>query len=359
MRSKVDESFEGSKHGDDTGLHATIDPMSKELKSAVEGVNHIVVIQAENPDGDSLGSSLALEEILGDLGKTVTVYCRVTMPKYLRHMEGWSRVVDEFPLHEAELAIIVDNLSDTLLSKALEMPGVRHWLETHPVFAIDHHASVTDSLSFAHTTITNDEAVATGEAITRISEENKWTINPTAASYLYSSIMADSLGLTTDGTTAESIHTAARLVGYGAVPSEIEAGRRELMKKSASILDYKARLLARIEYHLDGKLATVHIPWDEIEMYSDQYNPSMLVLDEMRLVEGVELAVAFKTYPDGKITGKLRANTPVADKVAGYFGGGGHPYAAGFRAHEEYDKILMETIQATDAALQDAHVNVS
>lgn len=329
--------------------------MSNDLKNAVEGVKHIVIIQAENPDGDSLGSSLALEEILGDIGKNVTVFCRIAIPKYLRHMEGWSRVVDEFPLHDAELAIIVDNLSDTLLSKTLDAPGVRHWLETHPVFAIDHHASVTDSLSFPHTTMTYDDAVATGEAITEIAEENDWKINPAAAGYLYSSIMADSLGLTTDGTTANSIHTAARLVEYGAEPCKIENARRELMKKSAGILDYKARLIERIEYHLDGKLATVRIPWDEIEMYSDQYNPSMLVLDEMRLVDSVELAVAFKTYPDGKVTGKLRGNRPIADKVAGYFGGGGHPYAAGFRVHEDYDKILLETIQATDSALQDAY----
>lgn len=333
--------------------------MSNDLKNAVEGVSNIVIIQAENPDGDSLGSSLALEEILGDLGKTVTMYCPVAIPKYLRYMEGWSRVSDEFPLHNAEYAIIVDTLSDTLLSKVLESPGVRHWLESHPVTAIDHHASVEDSLSFPHKTMTYDAAVATGEAITQIAEENQWKINDTAARYLYCSIMADSLGLTTDGTTAETIHTAARLVEYGANPADIEISRRELMKKSAGILAYKAKLLERIEYHLDGKLATVHVTWDEIEMYSDQYNPSMLVLDEMRLVDTVELAVAFKTYPDGKVTGKLRANTPVADKVAGYFGGGGHPYAAGFRVHDDYDKILLETIQATDAALQDTHAKVS
>lgn len=329
--------------------------MPHKLKTALDGVQHIVIIQAENPDGDSLGSSLALEEILGDQGKTVTVFCRIAIPKYLRYMEGWSRVVDEFPIHEAELAIIVDNLSDTLLSKTQEVPGVRHWLETHPVFAIDHHAGVSDSLTFPHTTMTYDAAVATGEAITQIAEENGWKINDAAARYLYCSIMADSLGLTTDGTTAESIHTAARLVEYGANPADIEISRRELMKKSAGILNYKAKLLERIEYHLDGKLATVHIPWDEIEMYSDQYNPSMLVLDEMRLVDTVELAVAFKTYPDGKVTGKLRANVPIADKVAGYFGGGGHAYAAGFRAHDDYEKILLEAIQATDKALQDAY----
>ncbi|MEP6710294.1 MAG: hypothetical protein ABJA64_01070, partial [Candidatus Saccharibacteria bacterium] len=59
------------------------------------------------------------------------------------------------------------------------------------------------------------------------------------------------------------------------------------------------------------------------------------------------------TYPDGKITGKLRGNLPIAEQVAGYFGGGGHKYAAGFRAYENYDKIVAELVTATDKALKD------
>jgi phosphoesterase RecJ-like protein len=125
------------------------------------------------------------------------------------------------------------------------------------------------------------------------------------------------------------------------------------MKKSPEILAYKGELIGRIEYLLEGKLALVHVTWDDIQKYSDQYNPSVLVLDEMRLVEGVELAVAIKTYPDGKLTGKLRANIPIAETVAGFFGGGGHQYAAGFRAYEDYDKIVRELVEATDKALVD------
>ena len=72
----------------------------------------------------------------------------------------------------------------------------------------------------------------------------------------------------------------------------------------------------------------------------------------MRLVTGVELAVAIKTYPDGKLTGKLRANSPIAADVAGYFGGGGHPYAAGFRVYEGQEQIVRELVDATAKALQ-------
>ena len=128
------------------------------------------------------------------------------------------------------------------------------------------------------------------------------------------------------------------------------------MKKSPRILDYKADLIKRIEYHLDGKLSTVHIPWDDIREYSDEYNPNVLILEEMRLVEGVEVAIAIKTYPDGKLTGKIRcaSDAPVADKIAGYFGGGGHPYAAGFRTYDtSYEETIRELIKITPEVLNE------
>ena len=97
-------------------------------KQFIQSANNIVIIQAENPDGDSLGSSLALEEVLSDLGKTVTLYCPVDIPKYLHYIRGWDRVQNDFPF-QADAAIIVDTSADVLLSKVLETPGARHFLE--------------------------------------------------------------------------------------------------------------------------------------------------------------------------------------------------------------------------------------
>lgn len=316
----------------------------------ISAATSIVVIQAENPDGDSIGSSVALEELLGDLGKHVTMYCPVDTPKYLRYIAGWDRVASAFPT-TADLAIIVDTSADVLLGKALETPGVRHFFETHPVLVLDHHITKS-TLSFDHTLVSQD-VVATGELIFNLAEKAGWTINPRAAENMLVAIMSDSLGLTTQNTTADTFEVAAKLTRLGASNSAIEQRRREFMKKSPEILAYKGELISRIEYLLEGKLGLVHIPWEDIQQYSDQYNPSMLVLDEMRLVEGVEVTCALKTYPDGKITGKFRCNTPVADTIAGYFGGGGHAYAAGFRAYESYDTIVKELVDATDKALRE------
>jgi len=316
----------------------------------------IIIIQAENPDGDSLGSSVALEEILGDLGKDVVLYCPVEIPKYLRYIQGWDRVVTDFDT-SADLAIIVDTAADVLITKVLETPGVRSFLESHPVLVLDHHTTKSN-LSFDHTLLSTD-VVATGQLIYDLSIAAGWTINQQAAENLLIAIMSDSLGLTTQNVTADTYHVAGELTKLGASNAAIEERRREFMKKAPEILAYKGELIGRIEYYLDGALALVHIPWDDIQKYSDQYNPSVLVLDEMRLVEGVQLGVAIKTYPDGKITGKLRGNLPIAEQVAGYFGGGGHQYAAGFRAYDDYDTIVRELIDATSKALEDHHAQTA
>lgn len=320
-----------------------------DAQKLIENAQKIIIIQAENPDGDSLGSSLALEEMLGGLGKDIVLYCPVEIPKYMRYITGWDRVVTDFDM-SADLAIIVDTTADILLSKVLETSGVRHFLESHAVLVIDHHTT-EPTLSFEHTLVTA-EAVATSHVIYNLAVHAGWNINEQAAEHMMIALMSDSLGLTTPNVTPETFYVAGKLTELGARNNVIEERRREFMKKSPEILAYKGELIRKIEYLLDGKLALVHVPWEEIEKYSDAYNPGALIGDELRLVENVALSVVIKTYPDGKITGRLRGNLPIAETVAGYFGGGGHDYAAGFRVYEDYDTIVSELVTATDKALQ-------
>ena len=310
----------------------------------------ICVIQAENPDGDSLGSAIALDYLLND--KEVSLYCPVDIPKYLRYFTDWSRVTNEFDF-KADGYIIVDTAAEVLLSKLLDDSAISNRLHTAPVLVLDHHET-EDDLKFTHESII-EVCPACAELIYRIAKEQDITINKDAAEAIFQGILSDTLGLTGDSVTAETFETAADLTRLGANIADLEERRREFMKKSPRILDYKADLIKRIEYSLDGELATVHIPWDDIREYSDEYNPNVLILEEMRLVEGVKVAIAIKTYPDGKLTGKVRTAhaTPIAEKIAGYFGGGGHPYAAGFRTYDTtYDEVMRDLIKIIPELLE-------
>lgn len=311
----------------------------------------ICIIQAENPDGDSLGSAVAIDYLLPD--KEISLYCPVDIPKYLHYFADWSRVSNEFDF-KADGYIIVDTAAEILLSKLLEDTAIRNRLYSAPVLVIDHHET-EDDLNFSHEKII-EVGPATAELIYKIAKDQKINIGKEAAEAIFQGILSDTLGLTSNSVQAETFEIAADLTRLGANISELEDRRREFMKKSPRILDYKADLIKRIEYSLGGKLATVHISWDDIREYSDEYNPNVLILEEMRLVEGVNVAVAVKTYPDGKVTGKIRctSDAPIAEKIAGYFGGGGHPYAAGFRTYDVgYDEVIKDLIKIIPELMED------
>ena len=325
--------------------------MYEKFSEFVAGKSKICIIQAENPDGDSLGSALALDYLLED--KEISLYCPVDIPKYLHYFSDWSRVTNEFDW-KADGYIIVDTAAEILLSKLLDDAAIKNRLYSTPVLVIDHHET-PDDIEFPHESIIETRPSCT-EVIFRIAKSQNIAINQEAAEAIFQGLLSDTLGLTSSTVTAETFETAAELSRLGANVSELEEKRREFMKKSPRILDYKADLIKRIEYSLDGELTTVHIPWDDIREYSDEYNPNVLILEEMRLVEGVKVAVAVKTYPDGKVTGKIRTDSsaPVADRIAGYFGGGGHPYAAGFRTYDTtYEEVVRELVKIIPGLVND------
>lgn len=318
----------------------------------IKDKNRLCIIQAENPDGDSLGSAIALDYLLE--GKEINLYCPVDIPKYLHYFKDWSRVTNEFDFR-ADGYIIVDTAAEILLSKLLDDSAIKNRLYSAPVFVIDHHETA-DDLNFPHDSVIEVRPSCT-DLIFQIAKDCNIEVKKDAAEAIFEGIMSDTLGLTSSSVTADTFTAAAELTKLGANISELEEARREFMKKSPRILDYKADLIKRIEYSLDGELATVHIPWDDIREFSDEYNPNVLILEEMRLVENVRVAVAIKTYPDGKVTGKIRTSSdaPIAEQVAGYFGGGGHPFAAGFRTYDiSYEEVVRELVKIIPELLASA-----
>lgn len=323
--------------------------MYQNFSDFIKDKKSLCIIQAENPDGDSLGAAIALDYLLSD--HEISLYCPVDIPKYLHYFKDWSRVTNEFNFR-ADGYIIVDTAAEILLSKLIDDAAIKNRLYSAPVFVLDHHET-EDDLNFPHDKIIENRP-ACCDLIYHIAKEQNIEINKDAAEAIFQGILSDTLGLTSASVTAETFETAAELTRLGADVSVLEDMRREFMKKSPRILDYKADLIKRIEYSLDGQVATVLIPWDDIREYSDEYNPNVLILEEMRLVEGVKVAVAIKTYPDGKVTGKIRtaSEAPIAEKIAGYFGGGGHPFAAGFRTYDTtYEEVVNDIIKITPELL--------
>jgi len=305
--------------------------MQDTIKQLVSGAQRIVVLQADNPDADSLGSALALEHILGDLGKQVYLYCGVDMPTYLRYLSGWDRVLSELP-STFDLAIIVDASTYTLFEQ-LDKNGQFGWLKSRPAIVLDHHATVEKPIDFAAASIIDDQAASTGEVIFHLSHDLGWPVSAAAAEQLMTSILGDTQGLMNDLTRASTYRVMAELTELGANRPRLEELRREYGKMAGIIYKYKGRLIERTEFAAEGAIAHVTVPQAEINEYSPLYNPGPLVQFDMLQVQGVRLSIVFKHYDDGRITAALRANngSPIAGQLAEHMGGGGHDYASGFK----------------------------
>lgn len=325
--------------------------ITDKIKSILDGAKKIVIIQADNPDVDSLASSLALEAILEDNAKEVVLFCGVDLPSYLHYLPGWDRVVRDLP-KQFDASIIVDTSSDSLLEQ-LNKSGAKGWLAAKPTIVLDHHTTGA-TISFADA-VCNYPAVATAEIIYELALQLKWKLDKETKKLLTMGILSDSMGLMSQSTSARTIYVVAELVEGGVNLAELESLRRESLRRDPELIHYKGRLLERVEFHANNRVAVITIPWEEIEKYSPLYNPSMLVIDDMRLARDTDAAIAFKLYKDGKITAKIRCNYgySIADKLAEHFGGGGHPLASGFKLTDgrTFTEVKAETIKLASEML--------
>jgi bifunctional oligoribonuclease and PAP phosphatase NrnA len=314
--------------------------------------NHkFLIIQPDRPDGDSISSALLLEEILEEQGKQTYLYCGVNIPEYMRFIPGWDRIKPEIPSN-FDVAILVDDASLNLIEKY--DTNVPYSLKAKPFVVIDHHDSVESDIPYMTLNLSQDGFASAGELIYDIFK-NHFSISLQAKKYVLQSILSDTMGLTNDLATPSTYRTIADLIEDGVDRAELEEARRELGKMDERVFKYKAQLIERTVLYRDGRVAICEIPESELYDVGTLYNPGPLILGELTMVSGVRVAIALKTYKN-RATAAIRCayGYPVAHDLAFKFGGGGHPYSAGFRVEPfniSPDNLINEILTKLDPLL--------
>ncbi len=296
----------------------------QQLGELVADAQTILVLQPERPDTDSLCSALILEHLLGDLGKTVVMYCKDELPPYINYFPGIDRLVDEMP-DKFDLSILVDAGSAQQVARTMEK--YQNKLSAKPFFIIDHHG-IRSPLAFPTIDIIDPKASAAGELLVYVARKLNWKLNDNAAALVVSAIMSDTLGLSTPSTTADTVQTVADMMRQGVDLSELNLARLAAGALEQDVFALKGKLLGDVEFLLNGRLALLTVGPDTLKAYAKRYDPAALVIYDMQHVRGVEIAVVIRDYHP-KIKLSLRANGPFAAPVAAVFGGGGHPAASG------------------------------
>ncbi|HSH31978.1 MAG TPA: DHH family phosphoesterase [Candidatus Saccharimonadales bacterium] len=324
------------------------------LGQLVTDASIILILQPDKPDGDSVASALALEELLADMGKTIHHFCAGRVEPYLGYLPGWDRISDEWP-GRYDLSLAVDIAGDALIPRLLEQHKPQ--LLTKPAAVLDHHTSDI-KLSFASLEVFDAAAAATGELIYLVAKKLHWPINQRAAEYLIASIQADTLNLSTPSTSTRTVAAFARLVKQGNVSlSSLSRRFRDATALDPDIMQLKGRLLAQVEFYADSQLAVLVVSGDLLKQYRQRTSLSAIVFNDMLHVRGVKIAAVMNDYGT-LVRVLLRARVPIAAELAEAYGGGGHPMAASFASNDKtLPEIKQDCIQLAARLLQQHETN--
>ncbi|MBA4372192.1 MAG: hypothetical protein C0402_04960 [Thermodesulfovibrio sp.] len=291
-----------------------------------------------NPDGDAIGSSLALAEALASLGKKVFLYDRDPVPKYYHFLPGHRKF-------------------GTDLKKALKLDPVLILLDCNsPARAalgevlfrknlvIDHHETAGE---FGDLRWIEKDAAATGILIYTLIHSLGLKITKSMATNLYTAIAVDTGTFRYSNTTNEVLRAAAELVGAGAEPNSIaehlyetwDYGRFKLFLMVMNTLDKK-----------DG-VAIVHVTTDMFSQTGTTAEDTENFANLPRRIDDVNVAVLFRETGSGEWKASLRSKGSAnVARVAEQFGGGGHKNAAGFRMKGDLvtvKKTLLKALKKT------------
>ena len=301
----------------------------------------------ENPDGDALGSLIAMHAILEQLGKDSLMYMspdEFPLPSEYRSFK-FDGLVESPPEDVLERTIVFLDCGniDRMPMEFLKQDGLR-------VLNIDHHH---DNTHFGTVNLVVGDASCTAEIVFGLARELGAEITEPIADALYVGVVTDTGRFMYENTTPEAHEMAAKLIRAGVEPDGVY--RRLYEGLPYSRLQLLRRALNSLERHDDGAITVAHLTKRDFEETGAQETDSEGIVDHMRSVEGTAVAVLVRELLAAEREGlrkvSLRATDGRVDvsAIARTMGGGGHRQAAGFTTQLPYGE-LMGTLRDQIAA---------
>ncbi len=292
------------------------------VQELAKGKKHALVLGHVDPDGDCIGSMLAVSKWLISLGMDVACFVPGEISDLYRGLPLSNLLVSEATLKtfSPELIIALDSPTTERTSRLVQKPnGV-------PTVNIDHHPT---NEFYGDVNIVDEHASATAilvyKLLLRVAPDS---LDSEIASYLYIGILMDTGGFRFKSTNSEALAVAASLVDLGAKPNEL--AHDFLFAKKLGTLKLLSLALASLEVRCNGKIATMEISQEMIERTSSNMNDTEGFVDYCTSIDGVELAALFREISQREIRVSLRSRNDFdVASLAEQYGGGGHRNAAG------------------------------
>jgi phosphoesterase RecJ-like protein len=278
---------------------------------------HFLVTSHTRPDGDAVGSSLAMAQVLRKMGKSAQVVLGDAVPviyKPLPHADTILHAAHVNGHYDAAIILECDSLVRTRLQG----------LEGHFLISIDHHAS---SKPFANVNWIDPGSCAVAEMVYRLACAAGVKVTPDIATCLYAAVLTDTGSFCFSPTNAQTFELAKSLVEHGADPARIAQSIYFSTPTS------KMRLLgaALSSLHREGAIAWMSVTRADMDRCGALEEDCEGLVNYALSIAGVEVAVFFREIADDRVRVSIRSKGAV--NVAGLaekFGGGGHECASGF-----------------------------
>lgn len=308
------------------------------LKAAIEKAESIIIFSHVNPDGDTLGSNLALSFMIEKyFNKKAESVFAGSLPSIYCYLPGYERFKGLEAVNKNkkyDLAIAVD-----IASKDRMITGAEIYDNALVKVNIDHHKT---NIGYGDINIIDGDAACTGIVLNRIFDSWGYKETLETARCLYTSLLTDTGGFRFNSTNAECFMLAAHLVEAGVSP--MQEYRACYETKPQSMVQFQAYVISNAVFYNEGSIAFAKVTRSDMSRFgaSDEYTEG--IVEVLRSSKNVEIAAILKETKEGWTKVSLRSKTIDIIPAVLDFGGGGHTFAAGCTIKKPlpiaFDKLL-------------------
>ena len=292
--------------------------------SRIAAAKRVLILSHDRPDGDAIGSAVGLGLILEAAGKEIQVVNHDPVPEALRFLPRVSRIDSGDAIRPSDLVIALDSAGRDRISASV-WDRIADELD---VINIDHHVS---NSGYGDINYVDPRSPATGQLISQLAMEAGWEISKDAATHLYAAISTDTGSFRYPSTSSDTMRIIAHLIDLG-----VDVGRinQELYEsypmRRVEVLSY---LLKDLRLDCENRCASVLLPYRITEKLGLGPGDTEGVIDVIRAIDSVIVAVFFEEFADGRIRVSSRSKSVEVSvgSICEFFGGGGHTLAAGAR----------------------------
>jgi len=294
----------------------------KKVCDAIKKNKTFLITSHYDPEGDSLGSQLAMAEILKQLGKEYVIVDPDNVPARYEFLKNAGSIVrPSSKMYYFDIALVLDC---PIIDRIRDVANV---IGKRPIVNIDHHIS---NKNFGSINYVRPKASSTGEIMYELAKALGCKLNKRLADYIYIAMLTDTGGFRYSNTTSRTMRIVAELVELGISPKQMY----ERIYESHSLASRKllGLCLDTLKASPDGKIAWMYLTKAMLKKTGASAHDAESFVNYPRFIDGVKIAVLFSDNAKKGFTKvNFRSNENWADvnKIASKFGGGGHVSASG------------------------------